>query len=138
MTLPDATVDHLRHRPGGPAGGQDGERCLRAGWLYQDGLNPVAELDASGAIRAVFIYGTRPHVPDYMVTGGETYRLVTDVRGSVRLVVNTTTGAVAQRIDYDPWGRVTADSNPGFQPFGYAGGLYDRGYGAGAVWGAGL
>jgi RHS repeat-associated protein len=24
------------------------------------------------------------------------------------------------------WGNVTSDSNPGFQPFGYAGGLYDR------------
>ena len=49
--------------------------------------------------------------------------------GSVRLVLRTDTAApqdfVAQRIDYDPWGRVTFDSNPGFQPFGYAGGLYD-------------
>jgi len=24
------------------------------------------------------------------------------------------------------WGRVTLDTNPGFQPFGFAGGLYDR------------
>ncbi len=31
-----------------------------------------------------------------------------------------------QRIDYDDWGNVQSDSNPGFQPFGYAGGLYDR------------
>jgi RHS repeat-associated protein len=29
-------------------------------------------------------------------------------------------------MDYDEWGRVTFDSNPGFQPFGFAGGLYDR------------
>jgi RHS repeat-associated protein len=28
-------------------------------------------------------------------------------------------------MDYDAWGRVTHDSNPGFQPFGFAGGLYD-------------
>jgi RHS repeat-associated protein len=35
------------------------------------------------------------------------------------------TGAIGQRLDYDPWGVVTEDSNPGFQPFGYAGGLYD-------------
>jgi len=28
-------------------------------------------------------------------------------------------------MDYDVWGRVTSDSNPGFQPFGFAGGLYD-------------
>jgi RHS repeat-associated protein len=28
-------------------------------------------------------------------------------------------------MDYDVWGNVTTDSNPGFQPFGFAGGLYD-------------
>jgi RHS repeat-associated protein len=32
---------------------------------------------------------------------------------------------VIQRIDYDEFGRVVADSNPGLQPFGFAGGLYD-------------
>jgi RHS repeat-associated protein len=41
-------------------------------------------------------------------------------------VVNATTGEVAQRIDYDPFGRVLSDTAPGFQPFGFAGGLYDR------------
>jgi len=35
------------------------------------------------------------------------------------------TGAIAQRIDYDAFGNVLTDSNPGFQPFGFAGGLYD-------------
>ena len=45
--------------------------------------------------------------------------------GSVRLVVNATSGAVVQRIDYDEFGVVLADTNPGFQPFGFAGGLYD-------------
>jgi RHS repeat-associated protein len=45
--------------------------------------------------------------------------------GSVRLVVNTQTGDIAQRIDYDAFGNVTQDTNPGFQPFGFAGGLYD-------------
>jgi RHS repeat-associated protein len=41
-------------------------------------------------------------------------------------VVNASTGAVAQRIDYDEFGRVTLDTNPGFQPFGFAGGIDDR------------
>jgi len=53
------------------------------------------------------------------------YRLVTDHLGSPRLVVNTADGSVAQRIDYDEFGRVTMDTAPGFQPFGFAGGLYD-------------
>ena len=50
----------------------------------------------------------------------------TDQLGSVRLVVDSATGQVVQRMDYDDWGNVQSDSNPGFQPFGYAGGLYDR------------
>jgi RHS repeat-associated protein len=32
---------------------------------------------------------------------------------------------VAQRLDYDAFGNVLTDTNPGFQPFGFAGGLYD-------------
>jgi len=65
-------------------------------------------------------------VPAYLMKGGATYRIVTDHLGSPRLVVDMTTGAVVQRIDYDEFGNVISDTNPGFQPFGFAGGLYDR------------
>jgi RHS repeat-associated protein len=41
-------------------------------------------------------------------------------------VVNAATGQVAERIDYDEFGNVIADTKPGFQPFGFAGGLYDQ------------
>jgi RHS repeat-associated protein len=41
-------------------------------------------------------------------------------------VVDVATGAITQRIDYDEFGNVVQDTNPGFQPFGFAGGLYDR------------
>jgi RHS repeat-associated protein len=51
------------------------------------------------------------------------YRIVADHLGSVRLVVNAATGAVVQRIDYDSYGRVAQDTQPGFQPFGFAGGV---------------
>ena len=43
----------------------------------------------------------------------------------MRLVVNAATGAIAQRLDYDSFGRVLADTAPGFQPFGLQSGLYD-------------
>ena len=33
---------------------------------------------------------------------------------------------VVQEVDDDEFGHVTLDTNPGFQPFGFAGGLYDR------------
>jgi len=98
---------------------------LVQGLLYQDALNPVAELDGSGALVSRFVYGTRANVPDYMIKGATTYRLISDHLGSVRLVVDAETGAIAQRLDYDAFGRVVLDTNPGFQPFGFAGGLYD-------------
>jgi RHS repeat-associated protein len=34
-------------------------------------------------------------------------------------------GSVAQALEYDEFGRVLSDTNPGFQPFGFAGGLHD-------------
>jgi RHS repeat-associated protein len=100
---------------------------LQQGFLYADPLRIVAELDGSNGVVSRFVYGTRAHVPDYMVKGGITYRMLSDHLGSVRLVVNATTGAIAQRIDYDEWGNATYVSGaPDFQPFGFAGGLTDR------------
>ncbi len=96
------------------------------GFLWQGQLRPVAELDGAGTLVSRFVYGTRINVPEYMERGGTTYRLVTDHLGSVRLVIDTTTNTVVQALTYDPWGVVVTDTNPGFQPFGYAGGLYDH------------
>ncbi|MEZ4328225.1 MAG: RHS repeat-associated core domain-containing protein [Polyangiales bacterium] len=57
---------------------------------------------------------------------GDVYRVVSDHLGSVRILVNATTGAVVERYDYDAWGRVTFESGDhSLHPFGYAGGLYD-------------
>ena len=94
-------------------------------FIYLDGFRPLAELDASGAITSLFVYGSRQHVPDYLIKGGRTYRVLTDHLGSPRRVVDAATGVVEQEIVYDAWGRVQSDSNPGFQPFGFAGGLVD-------------
>ena len=41
------------------------------------------------------------------------------------MVINLQTGEVAQRMSYSAFGVVKEDSNPGFTPFGFAGGLYD-------------
>ena len=61
-----------------------------------------------------------------MVKEGKTYRVISDHLGSPRLIVDTDTGEIAQRISYDVWGNITEDTNPGFQPFGFAGGIYDQ------------
>jgi RHS repeat-associated protein len=98
---------------------------LTQSFLYQDSLNPVAELDGDGNVVARFVYGSKANVPDYMLKDGKTYRILSDHLGSPRLVVDISNGSVAQRMDYDAFGNVVFDSNPGFQPFGFAGGIYD-------------
>ena len=94
-------------------------------WLWADDLRPIAELDAANAVTLRFVYAGSANVPSHALKGTNTFRLITDPRGSVRLVVNAQTGEIVQRLDYDEFGRVPRDTNPGFQPFGFAGGLYD-------------
>jgi RHS repeat-associated protein len=116
----DYTVDGFNRRVGKQVGGK-----FSRAWLYRDDLRPVAEI-TDGGVFSHFVYaGDAPGAPDFMLRVGVPFRFVKDHLGSVRLVVNATTGVVAQRLDYDEFGNVAADSAPGFQPFGYAGGLYD-------------
>lgn len=125
VTLPnsiqiDYVIDGQNRRVGKRV---DGE--LVQGFLYKDPLNPIAELDGNNQLISRFVYGTKTNVPDYLVKDGTTYRIISDHLGSPRIVVNITDGSIAQRMDYDAWGNITLDTNPGFQPFGFAGGLYD-------------
>ena len=108
--------------------GKQADGVLVQGFLYADdavGLRPTAELDGNDNVVSRFVYATNLNVPAYMIRGGTTYRILTDHLGSPRLVVDVSTGLVAQQMDYDEFGNVTNDTNPGFQPFGFGGGLYD-------------
>jgi RHS repeat-associated protein len=87
-------------------------------WIYAGGLSPIAELDSAYNVTAEF-------VGSLMIKNGNTYQLITDHLGSVRLVVDINSGNIIQQLDYDEFGNVLSDSNPDFQPFAYAGGLYD-------------
>ncbi len=94
-------------------------------WVYQDALRPVGEVANGIFTQYVYANDGVGGAPDFMVRSGVPYRLIKDHMGSVRFVVNANTGAVSQELEYDPFGRVLVDTNPGFQPFGFAGGLYD-------------
>lgn len=126
VLLPDGrlveyVVDGLGRRVGVRVDG-----LLVQGFLYGSGPAPIAELDGSGAVVATFVYGTS-HVPDYVIrSDGQTLALVTDQAGSVRMIVDASNGVVLQRIDYDTFGRALVDTGPVLQPFGFAGGVYDR------------
>lgn len=116
----DYVVDDAGRRVGRKVNG-----ALTNRWIYGFADGPAAEIGANGQVVARFVYATKSWVPTYMRLGGATYAVVTDHVGSVRLIIDTATGDVAQRLDYDEFGRVLLDTNPGFQPFGFAGGLYD-------------
>ena len=130
--LPDATqtidyiVDGQNRRVGRKVNG-----TLVQGWLYQDQLRPVAQLDGSNNVVARFVYGSKANAPDYMVTSGGTYRILSDHLGSPRAVVDVSSGNLIETINFDEFGNETdalAGTLPtGYVriPFGFAGGLYD-------------
>lgn len=117
-------IDGAGRRVGRKVGG-----VLEQTWLYLDALRPVVEMNGAGQVTRVFVYGAA-RVPEMVIIpagqpGAGSYRIFTDHLGSVRRVVDTASGATAQAMTYDAFGNVESDTNPGFQPFGYAGGLYD-------------
>jgi RHS repeat-associated protein len=117
----DYVIDGENRRVGKKIGG-----TLTTGYLYQDALNVVAQLDGGGNLVARYVFGSKPNVPDYFTSSAGTFRILSDHLGSPRLVVNTSSGAVVEEIDYDEFGNVTNDTSPGLTPFGFAGGLYDK------------
>ncbi|KIG17575.1 hypothetical protein DB30_03056 [Enhygromyxa salina] len=125
VTLPDSTKISYDYDARGRVVARYIDNVFDKGWLWQDQLNPVAEVDDTGVITARYVYASRGHVPDYVITGGETYRLITDYRGSVRAVVDDE-GNLVQTIEYGPWGEVITEWNSGYESsFGFAGGLWD-------------
>ena len=125
VRLPDGTeieyiIDGQNRRIGKKVNGN-----LVQGFIYQDQLNPVAELDGEGNVIARFIYGEKEYVPSYMIKDGLVYRIISDHLGSPIFVVDVVTEYLTQRRDYDVWGNVILDTNPEFLPFGFAGGIED-------------
>jgi RHS repeat-associated protein len=125
VTLSDGKVidyltDGLNRRVAKKINGQ-----LTEQYLYQSQTQIAALIDPNGHIVIRFVYGTKENVPEYMIKSDRTYKIFSDHLGSPKFVIDTETGAIAQQIEYDEVGAVLSDSNPGFQPFGFAGGLYD-------------
>jgi len=126
VTLPNGTaidylIDGQNRRIGKKLNG-----VMVEGFLYRNQLQPAAWLNGDGTVKARFVYGGKPNVPEYMVTSaGAIYRIITDQVGSVRLVVDTASDAVAERLEYDEFGNILSDSAPGTLPFGFSGGIRD-------------
>nr|BFD67010.1 hypothetical protein HAGR004_20320 [Bdellovibrio sp. HAGR004] len=125
VTIPPSTtiaydIDGLNRRIAKRVNG-----VVQKRWIYMDQYRIAAELNSAGTITKRFVYGSKSNVPDYMIASGVKYRIISDHLGSPRLVVKQSDGSIAQRMNHDEFGRVTEDTNPGYLPFGFAGGLYD-------------
>ena len=126
VTLPSSTVISYLYDGRGRRVAKLSAGTVTERYVYLDQNRIAGVLNSSGATVIAYIWGSKPNVPEYMVKSGTTYKIVSDHEGTVRLVVGTTTGTVAQEITYDEFGNVMTDSAPGFQPLYFAGGLYDQ------------
>ena len=93
-------------------------------FIYDKFARLIAELAPNFSVKSRFVYATQGHSPDYMIHNGQNYYFLKDQLGSILQVLNSS-GVVIQDISYDEFGIVLSDTNPGFQPFGFAGGHYD-------------
>ncbi|MBO6936371.1 MAG: hypothetical protein JJ863_15475 [Deltaproteobacteria bacterium] len=139
VTMPGTTIRYAVDSQGRRvARFVDGEPNSSRFWIYQDGLNPVAQLDASGNLQMIFIYGTQAHVPSVVVlpggAGADTVlQVITDQVGSVRALVDASTEQLVFTVDYSPFGTVLDERNIGAAaidfvadfPFRFAGGHWD-------------
>ena len=111
-------------RPIEMAASVDGSQA-RTTRLVWDGAHVAATLDGDGDIDLHFVGSRADATPEAIVRGEHAYLLVRDHLGSVRAVIEAGSGAVVQSMAFDPLGRVLYDTNPGWQPFGFRGGLTD-------------
>lgn len=98
---------------------------MDARYLYEDSLRIAAKLYTAGNAKNIYVYGLSVNAPEYFIREGIKYRIIKDHLGSPRLVVNVDTGEIAQQMNHNEFGRVTLDTNPGFQDYGFAGGIYE-------------
>ena len=64
------TTIEYEHDPLGRRVGKSVDGVFTQGFVYQDALNPIAELAADGSVHSRFVYATRAHVPDFMIQNG--------------------------------------------------------------------
>ena len=94
-------------------------------YLWQGLTRLLAVYDGSDNLLMRFEY-VDTRMPMSMTKAGVTYYLTYDQVGSLRIIADAS-GNVIKRIDYDSFGTIINDTNPGFTVlFGFAGGLHDR------------
>lgn len=110
--------DHLNRRVARTEGGVTTE------YLYGDPRDALRVTDTRvGGVATHYVYQGQRVIA--LERGGVRYLVGTDSVGSLRVIRNAD-GSTVKVVDYDPWGNVLGDSNPGFAvELGFAGGIRD-------------
>ncbi|MBN2282420.1 MAG: hypothetical protein JXO48_00860 [Deltaproteobacteria bacterium] len=125
VILPDGTAIDYLHDPLGRRIAKKVNGTITEKYLWHGLTRLLAVYDGNNDLRMRFEYADSP-MPSAMNRGGNTYYLIYDQVGSLKIVADAS-GTVIKAIDYDSFGNIISDSNPAFEiPFGFAGGLHDR------------
>ncbi|WP_373998324.1 RHS repeat domain-containing protein [Bdellovibrio bacteriovorus] len=125
VVLPDGriieyVIDGQNRRIGKKINGQ-----LVQGFIYQTQYQIAAETDGAGNIIRRFVYGSKINIPDYVVTGGKEYRVISNQVGTPKAIVESSTGKIVETLSYDEFGVSLDGKRSSYLPFGFAGGLND-------------
>eukprot|EP01022_Parablepharisma_sp_SALTPOND_P012586 TRINITY_DN1620_c0_g2_i1.p1 TRINITY_DN1620_c0_g2~~TRINITY_DN1620_c0_g2_i1.p1 ORF type:complete len:1817 (+),score=315.73 TRINITY_DN1620_c0_g2_i1:8817-14267(+) len=125
VELPDGRVVEYEHDPLGRRITKKVDGLVVEKYLWQGRTQLLAVYDVSDELLMRFEYaGDR--MPVRMVKDNQAYYLAYDQVGTLRAVFDEA-GTVIKTVEYDSFGNVIADNDPGFMvPFGFAGGLHDR------------
>jgi RHS repeat-associated protein len=126
VKLPDGIFIEYLHDPLGRRIAKKMNGVIVEKYLWQGLTRLLAVYDGSDNLTMRFEYADA-RMPVAMTRGGATYYLTYDQVGSLRIVADTS-GNVVKILEYDSFGNIINDTNPSFTvPFGFAGGLHDRG-----------
>lgn len=120
-------VDGRNRRVGKKVNGE-----LIQAFVYQSQTQIAAELDGTGRIVKRFVYGSKPNVPDFFISNGKKFQIISDQVGTPKIIIDLSSGEVINELEYDEFGIIGEGSRTFSKniskikiPFGFAGGLYD-------------
>ena len=125
VDLPDNTTIEYVYGPLGRRIAKKINGTIVEKYLWSGLTTLLAIYDGSDNLVMRFKYADS-RMPVALEKAGVIYYLAYNQVSSLRAVADAA-GNIVKQIDYDSFGFVLNDTNPGFEvPFGFAGGLYDR------------
>lgn len=102
----------------------DGE--VKEYYIWFDSIHLAAILDGDKQPVVKYIYGPDSATPSLIEKNNVLYKVISEPGiNSIRYIINIETKEIVQEIEYDDQGNAVFNSNPQFQPLGFAGGVND-------------